>query len=101
MHGFWGAVAGGIAGYLLGTFPPAVVVTRIATRGAVDIRTVGSGNPGGLNTAQVVGKKWGAAVMLLDAGKGLAGGLLGWAIGGHPGAYAGATTAMAGHIFPV
>jgi glycerol-3-phosphate acyltransferase PlsY len=101
VQGFWGAVAGGIAGYLLGTFPTAVLVTRIATRGAVDIRAVGSGNPVGLNTAQVVGKKWGAAVMLLDAGKGLAGGLLGWAIGGEAGAYAGATTAIAGHIFPV
>ncbi len=101
MHGFWGAVVGAIAGYLLGTFPTAVIVTRLATRGAVDIRTVGSGNPGGLNTAQVVGKKWGVVVMLVDAGKGLGAGLLGWAIGGDAGAYAGATTAIAGHIFPV
>jgi acyl-phosphate glycerol 3-phosphate acyltransferase len=101
VDGFWGAVVGGIAGYLLGTFPTAVVVTRLATHGAVDIRAAGSGNPGGLNTAQVVGKKWGAVVMLLDAGKGLAGGLVGWAIGGDAGAYAGATTAIAGHIFPV
>jgi acyl-phosphate glycerol 3-phosphate acyltransferase len=101
VHGFWGAVVGGVVGYLIGTFPTAVIVTRLATRGAVDIRTVGSGNPGGLNTAQVVGKKWGVVVMLVDAGKGLAGGLVGWAIGGDAGAYAGATTAIAGHIFPV
>jgi glycerol-3-phosphate acyltransferase PlsY len=101
VHGFWGAVVGGVVGYLLGTFPTAVIVTRLATRGAVDIRTVGSGNPGGLNTAQVVGKKWGVVVMLVDAGKGLAGGLVGWAIGGDAGAYSGATTAMAGHIWPV
>jgi len=101
VHGFWGAVVGALAGYVLGTFPTAVVVTRLATRGAVDIRSVGSGNPGGLNTALVVGKRWGAVVMLVDAAKGLAGGLVGWAIGGDAGAYAGATAAIAGHIFPV
>ena len=40
--------------------------------------------------------------MLVDAGKGLAGGLVGWAIGGDGGAYAGAKpTAIAGHIWPV
>jgi acyl phosphate:glycerol-3-phosphate acyltransferase len=94
------AVAAGV-GYLLGTFPTAVLVTRLATRGTVDIRTTGSGNPGGLNTAHVVGRRWGAVVMLVDAAKGLGAGLLGWAIGGPDGAYAGATAAIAGHIWPV
>jgi glycerol-3-phosphate acyltransferase PlsY len=94
------AAAAGL-GYLLGTFPTAVLVTRLATRGTVDIRAAGSGNPGGLNTAQVVGKRWGALVMLVDAAKGLAAGLLGWAVAGPDGAYAAATTAIAGHIWPV
>ena len=94
------AAAAGL-GYLLGTFPTAVLVTRLATRGTVDIRAVGSGNPGGLNTAQVVGKRWGGLVMLVDAAKGLAAGLLGWAVAGPDGAYAAATTAIAGHIWPV
>lgn len=93
--------AGTVVGYLLGTFPTAVLVTRIATRGRVDIRAAGSGNPGGLNTAHVVGRGWGALVMLIDAGKGLAAGLFGWAIGGPNGAYAGATAAIAGHVWPV
>ena len=94
------AAASGV-GYLLGTFPTAVLVTRFATRGAVDIRTTGSGNPGGLNTAHVLGRRWGAAVMFVDAAKGFAAGLLGWWIGGPEGAYAGATAAIAGHIWPV
>jgi len=94
------AAAAGV-GYVLGTFPTAVLATRAATRGSVDIRATGSGNPGGLNTAQVVGRLWGGAVMLIDAGKGLGAGLLGWAIAGPTGAYAGATAAIVGHIWPV
>ena len=101
MHDVLGVVGAALAGYLIGTFPTAVLVTRLATRGKVDIRSVGSGNPGGLNTMQVVGKGWGAAVMLIDAAKGFLGGLAGWAIGGPEGAYAGATASIAGHIFPV
>ncbi len=94
-------VGAALAGYVIGTFPTAVLVTRLATRGEVDIRAVGSGNPGGFNTMQVVGKGWGAAVMLIDAAKGFVAGLAGWAIGGPDGAYAGATASIAGHIFPV
>jgi len=94
------AAAAGV-GYVVGTFPTAVLATRAATRGSVDIRASGSGNPGGLNTAQVVGRLWGGAVMLIDAGKGLGAGLLGWAIAGPTGAYAGATAAIVGHIWPV
>ncbi len=93
--------AAAVVGYLLGTFPTAVLVTRVATRGAVDIRAVGSGNPGGLNAAHVLGARWGGVVIVVDAAKGLAAGLLGWAVGGPDGAYAGATAAIAGHIWPV
>jgi len=89
------------AGYLLGTFPTAVLVTRVATRGTVDIRTTGSGNPGGLNAAHVLGRRWGAVVMFVDAAKGFGAGFLGWWIGGPEGAYAAATAAIAGHIWPV
>lgn len=93
-------LAAAVAGYLIGTFPTAILVTRLVTRGKVDIRRAGSGNPGGLNTAQVVGKRWGVAVMIIDAAKGFVAGLIGWAIGGPDGAYAGATASIAGHIFP-
>jgi len=94
-------VAALVVGYLLGTFPTAVLVTRLATRGSVDIRTAGSGNPGGVNTAQVVGRAWGGVVIAVDVLKGIGGGLLGWVIAGPVGAYGGATAAIGGHIWPV
>lgn len=94
-------VVGALAGYLIGTFPTADLVTRVATRGRVDIRATGSGNPGGLNAMKVVGAKWGVLVILVDIVKGVVAGLAGWLIGDEPGAYAGATAAIAGHIFPV
>ena len=90
-----------VAGYLLGTIPTAVIVTRFATRGRVDIRAAGSGNPGGFNTFREVGKVWGAVVILLDGGKAIVAGALGWLIAGDVGAYAAATSVIAGHIAPV
>ena len=49
----------------------------------------------------MLGARWGAVVIVGDVAKGLAAGLLGWAIAGPNGAYAGATAAIAGHIWPV
>lgn len=95
------SIAAAVAGYLVGTFPTAALVTRIATRGRVDIRSVGSGNPGGLNTMQAVGTKWGVVVIVVDIVKGVVAGLLGWLIGDDAGAYAGATASIVGHILPV
>jgi glycerol-3-phosphate acyltransferase PlsY len=90
-----------VAGYLLGTIPFAVVVARVVTRGRVDIRQRGSGNPGGFNTIREVGRLWGAVVILLDGGKALVAALVGWLIAGDAGVYAAATAAIAGHIWPV
>jgi glycerol-3-phosphate acyltransferase PlsY len=88
-------------GYLLGTLPSADLVTWIATRGRVDIRASGSGNPGAFNALHVIGKRGAAVVLALDLLKGVAAGLVGWAIAGDSGAYAAALAAVAGHIFPV
>jgi acyl phosphate:glycerol-3-phosphate acyltransferase len=90
-----------LVGYLLGTIPTADLVTRLATRGQIDIRNEGSGNPGGLNALNVVGKKWGVVVILIDVAKGAAAGFAGYAIGDTAGAYAAATASIVGHIFPV
>jgi len=96
-----GEVLAGIAiGYVIGTFPSADLVTRVATRGTVDIRSAGSGNPGGLNTMRVLGKGWGALVILLDALKGAVAGFVGLAIG-DAAAYAAATASIAGQVWPV
>ena len=54
-----------LAGYLIGTFPTADLVTRIATRGKVDIRAVGSGNPGGQNPMKACGTARGVAALRL------------------------------------
>lgn len=94
-------VVAAIVGYLFGTFPSADLASRIATRGTVNLHRDGSGNPGGLNAMHQIGTGWGIAVIVSDLLKGTAGALAGWAIGGPAGAYAAATTSMAGHIFPV
>jgi acyl phosphate:glycerol-3-phosphate acyltransferase len=91
----------GVAGYLLGTTPSADIATRLASLGDVDLRRDGSGNPGAANAAQVLGKRWGAAVLAADLGKGVMAGFAGRAIGGDAGAYVAATGAVAGHIAPL
>jgi acyl phosphate:glycerol-3-phosphate acyltransferase len=94
-------VLAALVGYLCGTFPSADLVSRIATRGRVDLREAGSGNPGGLNAMQQIGTGWGVVVIILDLAKGTAGAFAGWAVAGDTGAYVAATATIAGHIFPV
>jgi acyl phosphate:glycerol-3-phosphate acyltransferase len=93
-------LAAGI-GYLLGTIPSAGVVAWLATRGEINLREAGSGNPGAINAIKMLGTRWGLVVLAADIAKGAAAGLLGLVIAGDPGAYAAATAAIAGHIFPV
>jgi len=54
--------------YLIGSVLGSMVVGRL--RGGVDIRSMGSGNPGGTNALRTQGKAFAAAVMLIDVGKG-------------------------------
>jgi len=96
----WGVVVGALVGYLIGTFPSADLVARLASRGSVDLRSAGSGNPGGLNAARVLGKRWGLLVIVMDAGKGALAGFVGLAIG-DAAAYAAGTAVIAGHCWPV
>ena len=93
-------LVGGLLGYVIGMFPSADLVARLASRGAVDLRASGSGNPGGLNAARVLGKKWGLLVIVMDAAKGAVAGLVGLAIG-DAAAYAAGTGVIAGHCWPV
>lgn len=55
--------------YLCGSLPFGLLVAR--TVAGVDIREKGSGNIGATNVGRVLGAKWGIAVLLLDALKGL------------------------------
>ena len=84
--------------YLIGTFPSASIVARA---NGVDIRTVGSGNPGASNVTRVLGWRKGLWVFVLDAAKGaLAAGLGLWAAG-RPAGYVLGAAAVIGHVFPV
>ncbi len=57
-----------VLGYILGSIPSAYIATRIAT--GKDIRQLGGGNVGSLNTFREVGVKPGLAVAIADIGKG-------------------------------
>lgn len=97
--GLPGLVRAAVAGYLLGTVPSADVATRLAA--GTDLRTAGTGNPGGANALVVLGKKWGSAVMGADIAKGAAACLVGGRLGGPVGAHVAGTAAVVGHCFPV
>lgn len=90
-----------LLGYLAGAFPSAGVVSRVATRGRVDLRRDGSGNPGGLNAMRTIGTGWGVVVIAADMLKGLGAGLVGMVVAGDGGGYAAATASIGGHILPV
>ena len=93
----------GVAGYLVGSILTADLATKAAGRRSgqsVDLRAVGSGNPGAANAIQNLGAGWAAAILAGDIGKGAAAAQAGRWIGGSAGAYVAATAAVAGHCFP-
>jgi glycerol-3-phosphate acyltransferase PlsY len=97
----WNAVhiAGPLAlGYLLGSIPFGLLLTRAAGLG--DIRSIGSGNIGATNVLRTGNKKLAAATLLLDALKGLAAVLICGTFGPIA-AVAAAIGAVLGHMFPV
>ena len=55
-------------GYLVGALSPATLVAR---RRGVDLRAVGSGNPGATNVGRALGRRTGLLVAVLDVLKGL------------------------------
>lgn len=96
-----GLLAAAASGYLLGTLPSADLAARLATSGTADLRSAGTGNPGGANALVVLGKGWGYGVMAADIAKGAAACGLGRRLGGDAGAHLGGTAAVVGHCFPV
>jgi glycerol-3-phosphate acyltransferase PlsY len=88
-----------LIGYLLGSVPFGVVLTRMAGKG--DIRTVGSGNIGATNVLRTGSKALALAVLLLDGAKGAVAviAINAWA-GAEPALIAG-VAAVAGHLFPI
>jgi len=88
-----------IFGYLCGSIPFGLVLTRFA--GTQDIRTVGSGNIGATNVLRTGRKSLAAATLLGDALKGTVAVLLARHFLGPDAALAAALGALIGHIFPV
>jgi len=91
--------AGG--GYLLGTFPSADIASTVVTRGAVDVRRAGSGNPGGVNAQRLLGRRAGRAVKATDVGKGAVACACGRRLAGDLGAHLAGVAAVAGHCYLV
>ncbi|MBP2227512.1 glycerol-3-phosphate acyltransferase PlsY [Azospirillum agricola] len=93
-----------LLGYLLGSIPFGLVLTRMAGLG--DIRQIGSGNIGATNVLRTGNKPLALATLLLDSGKGAIAALLaflwaGPAFLGLEAAVLAAGGAMLGHSFPV
>ena len=86
-------------GYLLGSIPFGLVLTRLAGKG--DIRNIGSGNIGATNVLRT-GNKWLAGLTLIfDCLKATAAILIAQHLfGPETGAFA-ATGALVGHLYPV
>jgi acyl phosphate:glycerol-3-phosphate acyltransferase len=86
-------------GYLCGSVPFGVVITRLA--GMQDIRTVGSGNIGATNVLRTGRKALAAATLLGDMLKGTAAVLVVLYLSGRDHALAAGLGAFLGHLFPV
>ena len=98
----WELIAIAIAaagGYLLGSIPFGLVLTRLAGLG--DIREIGSKNIGATNVLRTGRNDLAAATLILDAGKaGIAALIFGALFGTTEGLVAGGA-AFLGHCFPV
>jgi glycerol-3-phosphate acyltransferase PlsY len=87
-------------GYLLGATPSADLAARVVSGGAVDLRRAGSGNPGGVNAARVLGRRAGRAVKTADVAKGALACAWGRRCAGDLGAHLAGVAAVAGHCYP-
>jgi glycerol-3-phosphate acyltransferase PlsY len=94
----WPFLAALVGGYLLGSIPFGLVLTRIAGKG--DIRSIGSGNIGATNVLRTGNKALAALTLLLDGAKGAVAVLIANMYGPDMAVLAGAG-AFLGHLFPV
>jgi glycerol-3-phosphate acyltransferase PlsY len=88
-----------VLGYLLGSIPFGLLLTRMAGLG--DVRSIGSGNIGATNVLRTGNKKLAAATLLLDALKASAAVWIAQALLGPDAALAAGFAAFIGHLFPV
>jgi glycerol-3-phosphate acyltransferase PlsY len=88
-----------LLGYLLGSIPFGLVLTRLAGLG--DIRRIGSGNIGATNVLRTGNKALAAATLLLDGLKGAVAVLVATHFGAGDLVLAASGGAVLGHAFPV
>ena len=88
-----------VIGYLLGSIPFGLVLTKLA--GTADLRSIGSGNIGATNVLRTGRKGLAAATLLLDMLKGTAAVIISGYLGGPNAAMLAALGAFLGHLFPV
>lgn len=93
------ALAAAAIGYLLGSIPFGLVLTRMAGLG--DVRSIGSGNIGATNVLRTGNKGLAGATFLLDALKGTAAVLVAAHFFGEDAGILAGFAAFLGHIFPV
>ncbi len=87
-----------LVGYLLGSIPFGLILTRLMGKG--DIRAIGSGNIGATNVLRTGSKGMAALTLLLDAAKGAAAVMIAQHVWPEAVRFA-ATGALVGHLFPV
>ncbi len=87
-----------VFGYLLGSIPFGLLLTRMAGLG--DVRSIGSGNIGATNVLRTGNKGLAAATLLLDMLKGTTAVLIAARYGSEMAVWAG-LGAFLGHLFPV
>lgn len=93
------ALAAAAIGYLLGSIPFGLILTRAAGLG--DVRSIGSGNIGATNVLRTGNKKLAAATLLLDALKASAAAWIVSYVFGPEAAVIAGFFAFIGHLFPV
>jgi acyl phosphate:glycerol-3-phosphate acyltransferase len=86
-------------GYLLGSIPFGLILTRLA--GTADIRSIGSGNIGATNVLRTGRKGLAAATLIGDMLKGTVAVLVMYRLWGQDHAILAALGAFLGHLFPV
>jgi len=86
-------------GYLLGSIPFGMVITKILGLG--NLRDIGSGNIGATNVLRTGSKPAAAATLILDGGKGAVAVLIARAVAGEDAAQIAGFMAFLGHCYPV